>query len=56
MTISKQIGTDNSGFNADADENSNWVEHIQNAMYQNLVLRIIIFAHAINILKMQNAL
>lgn len=36
LTISKQIGTDNSGFNADADENSNWVEHIQNAMYQNL--------------------
>lgn len=36
LTISKSIGTNNAGFNADSDENANWVEHVQDAMYQNL--------------------
>lgn len=38
--ISKDMGEDpngaNAGFNADSDENTNWVQHVQNAQYQNL--------------------
>ena len=33
---SKQMGTDNSGFNQDTDEATGWVEHVQDAQYQNL--------------------
>lgn len=33
---SKNMGNNNNGFNVDADEESNWVEHVQNAQYQNL--------------------
>lgn len=36
LTISKSIGNNNAGFNADTDEKSNWVQHVQNAVYQNL--------------------
>lgn len=34
--VSKEMGTNNSGFGVDADEDSKWVEHVQNAQYQNL--------------------
>ncbi len=34
--VSKTMGTNNSGFNADSDEDGKWVEHVQNAQYQNL--------------------
>lgn len=34
--VSKQMGTDNSGFNQDTDEADGWVEHVQDAQYQNL--------------------
>lgn len=33
---SKTMGTNNDGFNQDADESNGWVEHVQNAQYQNL--------------------
>ena len=33
---SKNMGSGNSGFNADPDEQSGWVEHVQNAQEQNL--------------------
>ena len=34
--VSKEMGTDNTGFNTDADEAEGWVEHVQNAQYQNI--------------------
>lgn len=34
--VSKQMGTNNSGFNQDTDEAAGWVEHVQDAQYQNL--------------------
>ena len=34
--VSKEMGTDNAGFNTDADEAEGWVEHVQNAQYQNI--------------------
>ncbi len=34
--LSKPMGTDNSGFDKDTDEQNGWVEHTQNAQYQNL--------------------
>ena len=34
--LSKPMGGDNSGFNQDGDEANGWVEHVQNAQYQNL--------------------
>lgn len=33
---SKTMGTNNNGFNQDADEATGWVEHVQDANYQNL--------------------
>lgn len=33
---SKNMGNNNSGFNVDSDEEAKWVEHVQNAQYQNL--------------------
>ena len=33
---SKEMGNDNSGFNADPDEENGWVEHVQNAQNHNL--------------------
>lgn len=32
----KNMGTDNNGFNPDPDEANGWVQHVQNAQYQNL--------------------
>ena len=34
--VSKEMGTDNTGFNTDANEAEGWVEHVQNAQYQNI--------------------
>lgn len=33
---SKPMGTDNNGFKPDGDEVNGWVQHVQNAQYQNL--------------------
>lgn len=33
---SKPMGTDNNGFKPDGDEANGWVQHVQNAQYQNL--------------------
>ena len=34
--VSKEMGTDNTGFSTDAGEAEGWVEHVQNAQYQNI--------------------
>lgn len=34
--LSKDIGADNAGFAADADEENGWVQHVQDGQYQNL--------------------